>query len=155
MRRCLVVAALAALCLPGAIGAGSEVTGGAAMDVRSAPWTVLLKITAPPPIGTGYCSATIIDPTHVVTAAHCVDLGPSGRVDPTVITVRAGVSDAITPRATVVALPVTFSKLERQQRSTINIRFAGLLDAPGRIRTSDPRIRSPPLCPLSYGRSSS
>ena len=24
--------------------------------------------------------------------------------------------------------------------------------APGRIRTSDPRIRSPPLCPLSYGR---
>src|SRR5689334_6450284 len=25
-------------------------------------------------------------------------------------------------------------------------------DAPGRIRTSDPRIRSPPLCPLSYGR---
>ncbi len=25
-------------------------------------------------------------------------------------------------------------------------------DAPGRIRTCDPRIRSPPLCPLSYGR---
>ena len=25
-------------------------------------------------------------------------------------------------------------------------------NAPGRIRTSDPRIRSPPLCPLSYGR---
>jgi hypothetical protein len=24
--------------------------------------------------------------------------------------------------------------------------------APGRIRTCDPRIRSPPLCPLSYGR---
>ena len=23
-------------------------------------------------------------------------------------------------------------------------------DAPGRIRTCDPRIRSPPLCPLSY-----
>ncbi len=31
-------------------------------------------------------------------------------------------------------------------------RFAGILGAPGRIRTSDPRIRSPPLCPLSYGR---
>ena len=26
-------------------------------------------------------------------------------------------------------------------------------NAPGRIRTSDPRIRSPLLCPLSYGRS--
>src|SRR5205085_1344585 len=26
----------------------------------------------------------------------------------------------------------------------------GLRDAPGRIRTSDPRIRSPTLCPLSY-----
>ena len=25
-------------------------------------------------------------------------------------------------------------------------------NAPGRIRTSDPRIRSPPLCPLSYRR---
>ena len=24
--------------------------------------------------------------------------------------------------------------------------------APGRIRTCDPRIRSPPLCPLSYRR---
>jgi hypothetical protein len=32
-------------------------------------------------------------------------------------------------------------------------RFARVIyDAPGRIRTSDPRIRSPPLCPLSYGR---
>ncbi len=31
-------------------------------------------------------------------------------------------------------------------------RAARLFDAPGRIRTSDPRIRSPPLCPLSYGR---
>jgi hypothetical protein len=27
-----------------------------------------------------------------------------------------------------------------------------IADAPGRIRTCDPRIRSPPLCPLSYGR---
>ena len=27
-----------------------------------------------------------------------------------------------------------------------------LRNAPGRIRTSDQRIRSPPLCPLSYGR---
>ena len=27
-----------------------------------------------------------------------------------------------------------------------------LQSAPGRIRTSDPRIRSPLLCPLSYGR---
>src|SRR6185436_18140311 len=25
-------------------------------------------------------------------------------------------------------------------------------DAPGRIRTSDPRLRRPPLCPLSYRR---
>src|ERR1043165_7343897 len=32
------------------------------------------------------------------------------------------------------------------------ISAAAPLDAPGRIRTSDPRIRSPPLCPLSYGR---
>src|SRR5436190_18676109 len=31
-------------------------------------------------------------------------------------------------------------------------RVQGLRSAPGRIRTCDPRIRSPPLCPLSYGR---
>src|ERR1041385_2752048 len=37
--------------------------------------------------------------------------------------------------------------LYAQDRSVASFSFA-----PGRIRTSDPRIRSPPLCPLSYGR---
>ena len=32
------------------------------------------------------------------------------------------------------------------------VALSRISDAPGRIRTSDPRIRSPLLCPLSYGR---
>jgi hypothetical protein len=32
------------------------------------------------------------------------------------------------------------------------LRRGGAIDAPGRIRTSDQRLRRPSLCPLSYGR---
>ena len=39
------------------------------------------------------------------------------------------------------------ARLETRPRDVQAVR-----SAPGRIRTSDPRIRSPPLCPLSYGR---
>lgn len=102
MRRCLVVGALFALCLPGATEAGTRVIGGTAVDVRSAPWTVLVKIPALASTATGYCSGTIIDATHIVTAAHCVDLGPNGHVDPTTITVQAGISDALAPLSTDV-----------------------------------------------------
>ena len=49
--------------------------------------------------------------------------------------------------------PILYAQcLFRQQFVHRSLWFAGLHSAPGRIRTSDPRIRSPPLCPLSYGR---
>src|SRR4051812_13246961 len=38
----------------------------------------------------------------------------------------------------------------RMGRPRLGRRPLGKQDAPGRIRTSDPRIRSPTLCPLSY-----
>src|SRR5579862_1452944 len=45
-------------------------------------------------------------------------------------------------------------QLSYRHRDALQRSVAGgpIRSAPGRIRTSDPRIRSPPLCPLSYGR---
>ena len=54
-----------------AASAAFGVFGGTAIDARSAPWAaaVVQKL----PTGHGFlCSGSIIDSTHVVTAAHCV-----------------------------------------------------------------------------------
>ena len=48
----------------------THVVGGAPLDVRTAPWTVLVLHRAGE-VGT-LCSGSIVDALHVLTAAHCV-----------------------------------------------------------------------------------
>jgi hypothetical protein len=88
-----------ALALPATLQAERTVVGGTPLDIRDAPWTVLVRSFVTETSGVT-CSGTLLDATHVVTAAHCVDVGAQGRVAATAIVIRAGVTDALAPRTT-------------------------------------------------------
>jgi hypothetical protein len=94
VRRLALLVALAALA---ASPAATGIVGGSAVDVRNAPWSVLvLQRTGD---GGSLCSGAIIDATHVLTAAHCVV--ENGTPAPaSTLTVRAGVTNAAAPSAT-------------------------------------------------------
>jgi hypothetical protein len=86
-----LVAALAAT--PSALG----VIAGNAVDVRDAPWSVLVihRVGSSGSI----CTGAILDSTRVLTAAHCVvDGGVPYPVS--TLTVRAGVTNAAQPSST-------------------------------------------------------
>jgi hypothetical protein len=96
--RVAVVASLAALvALAGAAGgqSRSRVVGGTSILVQSAPWAAYMRVANGSQ--STYCSATIIDSEHVVTAAHCVYLVDGTRADPSAILVRAGISSSFRP----------------------------------------------------------
>lgn len=75
----------------------SAVLGGQAISVRSAPWTVSL-LDRFGPDETFDCTGVILDPLHVLTAAHCLfnSSGLFARLSH--ITVRAGLSNLRQPR---------------------------------------------------------
>ncbi len=68
------------------------IVGGTNLDIARAPWTVsLFRRDAP---RGHFCTATILSPTAVVTAAHCVK---SGEIQPGQLFVRAGVTSRHNP----------------------------------------------------------
>jgi hypothetical protein len=76
------------------VPAAGAVFGGAPIDARSAPWAaaVLQRL----PSGRGFlCSGTIIDATHVVTAAHCVFDNKGARARPETLRVKTGTENGL------------------------------------------------------------
>ena len=93
MRRLALLVPLALLlATPSALG----VVGGSAVDVRNAPWSVLVLHRAGS--SGSLCSGAILDATHVLTAAHCV-VENGATVPASTLTVRAGVTNAASPVA--------------------------------------------------------
>jgi hypothetical protein len=84
---------LAALLLALAAAPASAIVGGTAVPITSAPWTVFLDTSDP-----NYaCSGSILNATHVLTAAHCVFPEGGGTQRPaSAFTVLAGFSNFTT-----------------------------------------------------------
>ncbi len=128
-----LVACLAALLAivgaPAALGS-VRVVGGIAADVRSAPWTVVVVH------GTldsaAYCSGSIIDSLHVLTAGHCVFDSGGTLASTHTFLVRAGVTNAVTATSTD----------QRQDRGVAAIRVH-----PG--YNDDPRIEADDVAVLT------
>ena len=55
---------------------GQEIVGGTAAQITSFPWQVSLQSAA----GSHFCGGSIVTPTWIVTAAHCVAEGAPGRI---------------------------------------------------------------------------
>jgi secreted trypsin-like serine protease len=74
-----------------------RIVGGTVLpDTTQAPYTVALQ-TEFSDSAVGGCSGTVVDPTHIVTAAHCVVSEQGQRATPQQVAVVAGASDVTTP----------------------------------------------------------
>ena len=79
------------------VGAGA-INGGKTIDVHAAPWTVFILEKAG---ATRYvCTGSVIDATHILTAAHCTLDQNEKPASPSRFLVKAGVSDFKAPHAT-------------------------------------------------------
>lgn len=101
---------------PGA-QASPRITGGDVVADTSAAYTVAIQ-TRFGPEQTGGCSGTVLDPTHVLTAAHCV-VEKTARAAPADVLVAAGVNDIRTPasRATGVVVGVAAIRVHPRYRT--------------------------------------
>lgn len=89
-----LVVAVAAIFTGSASGA-LRVVGGTATQIQAAPWTVFVTFDYGPQLVA--CTGSVIDASHVLTAAHCL-YDPSGKLAaPASVAVRAGVSNYVTP----------------------------------------------------------
>lgn len=77
--------------------ATSRIVGGQTLpDTSQAPYTVALQ-TVFGDRQVGACSGTVVDPVHIVTAAHCVISETGARATPAQVKVVAGTPDVTTP----------------------------------------------------------
>jgi len=99
MRALALLAIAAAVAVVGVSGA-SGVVGGAVIQVQQAPWTVFVQYQS------GdvrfLCTGSIVDASHILTAAHCVYDDRARLATISQVTVRAGVSNYSAPLPTDV-----------------------------------------------------
>lgn len=97
-RRCscgVLTFAIAALWVTLGAAPAAAVIGGRAISIHSAPWSVFVADTRS---STEFvCTGSILDPTHILTAAHCLYDDSGVLATPADISVEAGVSDDSAP----------------------------------------------------------
>jgi hypothetical protein len=93
----LALAAAPAALLAVAASAATTVVGGTPIRVQAAPWSVFVEVN----VGSArdICTGSVVDASHVVTAAHCLFGSGGARVPAAAVSVRAGVSNFSTPLA--------------------------------------------------------
>jgi hypothetical protein len=90
--------ALAALIGSGVASAAVRVVGGTVIQIQSAPWSVFVRYDFGPEAAV--CTGSVLDASHILTAAHCL-YDPSGVLaQPSSVLVQAGVSNFASPIST-------------------------------------------------------
>jgi hypothetical protein len=87
----VAAAAIAAVCC----GQASGVVGGNPVPIQSAPWAVAI-VDRLAPNTRALCSGSIIDRTHILTAAHCLYHPDGAAREPGELIVKAGASNYLT-----------------------------------------------------------
>jgi len=82
----------------GAASSSVAVVGGSAIQVQSAPWTVF--VFSEFSSHEEDCTGSVIDASHVVTAAHCLYDDDGSLVAPASVDIVAGISNFISPNST-------------------------------------------------------
>jgi hypothetical protein len=98
--------------------ASPRITGGDVVGDASAAYTVAIQ-TRFGPEQTGACSGTVLDPTHVLTAAHCV-VEKSGRATPPDVLVAAGANDIRTAESRASGIVVGVAAIRVHPRYRTN-----------------------------------
>ena len=90
----VVAAAVAAILAAPAM----SVSGGTVIQVQAAPWTVFVQQVA----GSArfLCTGSVVDPSHILTAAHCLFDEAGNQAQPVQLSIKAGVSNFTAPLST-------------------------------------------------------
>jgi secreted trypsin-like serine protease len=114
---------------PSSPRAVASIVGGASTSIARFPFQVALyNPHSGPPTVSFFCGGVIVDATHVITAAHCIDTGAHGQIGPLdEVEVLAGSTNLTPTDPGSIRDPVTAAAIDPGYNPATNNLDVGLL----------------------------